>query len=163
MEDYNKVFMNLSQRIENDVIKLVIIDNIQSVGDNFIKADGNVDFIERSNFLLKHAKNLKKLAHQYNLVVLILNNVSSDVNGNAGDPTRGFFQEKRTNVQPALGLLWSNCVNERIWLKKKGHHGHTGGGPGFDNVNRAMVIDKSCYLRRNEMDFEVYPGGVRGR
>lgn len=98
LEDYNKVFMNLSQRIENDVIKLVIIDNIQSVGDNFIKADGNVDFIERSNFLLKHAKNLKKLAHQYNLVVIILNNVSSDVNGNAGDPTRGFFQEKRTNV-----------------------------------------------------------------
>lgn len=97
----------------------MIIDNIQSVGDNFIKADGQVDFIERSNFLLKHSKNLKKLAYQYNLVILILNNVTSDVNGNAGDPTRGFFQEKRNNVQPALGLLWSNCVNERICLKKR--------------------------------------------
>ena len=66
-------------------------------------------------------------------------------------------------MQPALGLLWSNCINERIWLKKKGQHGHTGGGGGFDVVHRAMVIDKSSYLRRNEIDFEVHPGGVRGR
>lgn len=28
LDDYNKVFMSLSQRIENDVIKLIIIDNI---------------------------------------------------------------------------------------------------------------------------------------
>jgi len=55
---------------------------------------------------------------------VILNNVTQDVNGNAGDPTRGFFQEKRNNVQPSLGLLWSNCVNERICLKKR----NAGGG-----------------------------------
>ena len=36
LEDYNKVFMNLSQRIESDKMKLLIIDNIQSVADNFI-------------------------------------------------------------------------------------------------------------------------------
>ena len=85
--------------------------------------------------MLKHSKALKKLAYQFNLVIVIINNVSSDVNGNAGDPTRGFFQEKRNNMQPALGLLWSNCVNERICLKKKS----TGGGNsiGFgDNVKR---------------------------
>lgn len=159
LEDYNKVFINLSQRIENEHIKLVIIDNIQSVGDNFIKTDGNVDYIERSNFLLKHSKNLKKLAYQYNLVIIILNNVTSDVNGNAGDPTRGFFQEKRNNVQPSLGLLWSNCVNERICLKKR-----SGAGGGFsDNVKRTIVIEKSSYLRRNEIEFEVNQGGVRGK
>jgi RecA/RadA recombinase len=47
---------------------------------------------------LKHSKALKKLAYQFNLVIVIINNVSSDVNGNAGDPSRGFFQEKRNNV-----------------------------------------------------------------
>ena len=161
LEDYNKVFINLAQRIENERIKLVIIDNIQSVGDNFIKADGQVDFIERSNFLLKHSKNLKKIAYQYNLIILILNNVTSDVNGNQGDPSRGFFQEKRNAVQPSLGLLWSNCVNERICLKKRSHGG---GGSGFgDNVKRTMMIDKSAFLRRNEINFEVHAGGVRGK
>lgn len=160
LEDYSKVFINLSQRIENEHIKLVIIDNIQSVGDNFIKTDGNVDYIERSNFLLKHSKNLKKLSYQYNLMIIILNNVTSDVNGNQGDPTRGFFQEKRNAVQPSLGLLWSNCINERICLKKRSAHGGAGYG---DNVKRTMSIEKSSYLRRNEIEFEVYNGGVRGR
>lgn len=126
------------------------------MGDNFIKTDGNVDYIERSNFLLKHSKNLKKLAYQYNLVIIILNNVTSDVNGNAGDPSRGFFQEKRNNVQPSLGLLWSNCVNERICLKKKAAHGG-------DNCKRTMMIDKSSFLRRNDIEFEVHQGGVRGK
>ena len=119
---------------------MVIIDNIQSVGDNFIKADGQVDYIERSNFLLKHSKNLKKLAYQFNLIIIILNNVTSDVNGNQGDPTRGFFQEKRNTVQPSLGLLWSNCINERIALKKKSAHGGGGGSFG-ENVKRSMAID----------------------
>ena len=119
------------------------------MGDNFIKTDGNVDYIERSNFLLKHSKNLKKLAYQYGLVILILNNVTSDVNGNAGDPSRGFFQEKKNNVQASLGLLWSNCINERICLKKKAH-----GGYGND-VKRQICIEKSSYLRRMQIDFEV--------
>ena len=95
------------------------------------------------------------------MIILILNNVTSDVNGNQGDPSRGFFQEKRNAVQPSLGLLWSNCVNERICLKKRSHGG---GGSGFgDNVKRTMMIDKSAYLRRNEMNFEVHAGGVRGK
>ncbi len=56
-------------------------------------------------------------------------------------------------MQPSLGLLWSNCVNERICLKKKSAHGGSGFG---DNVKRSMVIDKSAYLKRNEIEFEVH-------
>ena len=84
-------------------------------------------------------------------MIIILNNVTSDVNGNNGDPTRGFFQEKRNNVQASLGLLWSNCINERICLKKKSHGSSAYG----DNVKRTMVIEKSSYLRKNDMEFEV--------
>ena len=65
-------------------------------------------------------------------------------------------------MQPALGLLWSNCVNERICLKKKSSGG--GNSIGFgDNVKRHVFIEKSSYLRRNEIEFEVYIGGVRGK
>jgi hypothetical protein len=59
-----------------------VVDNIQAVADHFIKSDGAVDFIERSNFLIKHAKNLKKLAYQSNLVILLLNNATSDISSN---------------------------------------------------------------------------------
>ena len=51
IEDYNKIFLNLTQRVQQENIKLVIIDNIHSVCDNFIKADGQTDFLERSKFI----------------------------------------------------------------------------------------------------------------
>jgi len=47
-------------------------------------------------------------------------------------------------------------------LKKRAAHGGGGAGFGNDNVKRTMQIDKSSYLRRNEIGFEVHPGGVRG-
>jgi hypothetical protein len=40
--------------LHRENIKFVIVDNIHSVCENFIKGDGTVDYIERSNFLLKH-------------------------------------------------------------------------------------------------------------
>lgn len=60
-------------------IKLVIIDNILTVCDYFIKADGTVDFFERAHFLVSHSRKLKKLAYNHNLIVVILNNVVADV------------------------------------------------------------------------------------
>ena len=56
MDEYTKVFINLAARVEQEQIKLVIIDNMHSVCDNFIKPDGNVDYIERSAFILRHVK-----------------------------------------------------------------------------------------------------------
>lgn len=36
----------------------------------------------------------------------------------------GFFERnKGQNIVPSLGLLWSNCINERMALKKKGSYG----------------------------------------
>lgn len=67
-------------RIGQEKTRLIVIDNILAVCDNFIKADGQVDFIERSNFLLKHTKQLKRLAYDHNLVIVILNNVVADMN-----------------------------------------------------------------------------------
>jgi hypothetical protein len=49
--------------LEHKSLRLLIVDNILAVCDNFIKADGQVDFLERSAFLLKHTKQLKRLAY----------------------------------------------------------------------------------------------------
>ena len=56
MDEYSKVFINLAARVEQEQIKLVVIDNMHSVCDNFIKPDGSVDYIERSSFMLRHVK-----------------------------------------------------------------------------------------------------------
>ncbi len=39
----------------------------------------NYDTLERKNFLLKTNQILKKYAHQYNLSILVLNNMSSNI------------------------------------------------------------------------------------
>ena len=48
IDEYLKLFINLAARIDEQQIKLVIIDNIHAVCENFIKQDGQVDYIERA-------------------------------------------------------------------------------------------------------------------
>ena len=154
LDDYYKVFLNLSTRIQHDQTKLIVIDNILAVCDNFIKADGQVDFIERSNFLLKHTKQLKRLSYDHNLVVVVLNNVVADMSGQQAK--NGFFGNKSSNVVPSLGLMWSNCINERLGLRQKRGHGST-------DVKRTMSVEKSSFMRRSDLDFEINQQGIRGK
>ena len=58
----------------------MIIDNIHNLCDNFIKAEGTIDFVERSKFIQKHAKTLKALAYKHDLTLIIMNNVVAEVN-----------------------------------------------------------------------------------
>jgi hypothetical protein len=53
LDEYQRLFMNFESRVNVDNIKLIVIDNIHTVCDNFMKADGSIDYIERYNFLLK--------------------------------------------------------------------------------------------------------------
>lgn len=89
----------------------------------------------------------------------MLNNVVADVPVVGQDPGagKGFFEHKSRgqNVAPSLGMLWSNCINERICLRKKGGYGAN------QDVKRSMVIEKSSFMRKNEVDFEITVAGVR--
>ena len=131
-----------------------MIDNILAVCDNFIKADGQVDFLERSSFLQKHTKQLKRLAVDYNMVIVVLNNVVADLSQGNSNKGQGFFQKGQV-VMPALGLMWSNCINERIGLRKKIASGN--------EVKRVITIDKSAFMRRSDIEFEISAQGIRGR
>ena len=54
LEDYNKIFSSLSDEVSKEGIKLVVIDNIASVCDHFIRNDSSMvstDYIERAAFL----------------------------------------------------------------------------------------------------------------
>lgn len=143
IEEYNRLFINLPARTDEQQYKLVVIDNIHEVCANFIQPDGQVDYLERSKFMLKHSKQLKRLAWDFGLVVVILNNVVADVNHDGAQ--KGFFENKSRgqSIVPSLGLNWSNCINERIALKKRNATSHS-------EVKRTIVIEKSAYMRRNE-------------
>lgn len=142
------MFINLAARVDEQTIKLVIIDNIHAVCENFIKQDGTVDYIERAQFMYRHSKQLKRLAWDFKLVVVILNNVVADVNHDGAN--KGFFENRSRgqHIVPSLGLNWANCINERIALKKKA-------GTSNVEVKRTIAIEKSSYMRRNDLEFEI--------
>ena len=156
IDEYNKLFIDLAARVEEQQIRLVVIDNIHSVCENFIKQDGTVDYIERAQFIYRHSKQLKRLAWDFNLVIVILNNVVADVNHDGAN--KGFFENRSRgqSIVPSLGLNWSNSINERIALKKRA-------GSSNVDVKRIIVIEKSSYMRRNELDFEIVAQGLRGK
>ncbi len=58
---------------------------------------------------------------------------------------------------PSLGLQWTNCVNERICLRRKGTNA--------DNMRRTIAIEKSSYMKKYEggLDFEINNMGLKGR
>ena len=156
IDEYERLFKNLHARMDEEKIKLIVIDNIHSVCDNFIKSDGQVDYIERSQFMNRHSKQLRSLAYDFKVVVIILNNVVADVNHDGAN--KGFFENRSRgqSIVPSLGMNWTNCINDRIALKKKG-------GSSNIDVKRSIVIEKSSYMRRSEMDFEIVPQGIRGK
>ena len=106
--------------------------------------------------MYRHSKQLKRLAWDYKLVVVILNNVVADVSHDGAN--KGFFENRSRgqSIVPSLGLNRSNCINERIALKKKA-------GSSNVEVKRTIVIEKSSYMRRNELDFEIVAQGLRGK
>ena len=58
-------------------------------------------------------------------------------------------------MQASLGLLWTNCVNDRIILKKRGNTA--------DNMKRTMNVEKSSYMRRSDLEFEITNSGIKGK
>lgn len=73
----------------------------------------------------------------------------------SSDASKGFFDGKKGGITPSLGLQWTNCINERINLKRK--------GTSSEYMKRTMVIEKSSYMRKSELDLEITNQGVKGK
>ena len=113
-KDELKIYLNdLQKKLEaHEPIKLLIIDSITAVCYSFVGEGNKVDRLERASFLLTLVNTLKKLAFQYNLAVIVINNTIGDVEQSGPIPG--------ANSIPALGILWSNSINQRIFLTRKG-------------------------------------------
>eukprot|EP00121_Abeoforma_whisleri_P001779 Awhi_evm1s1590 len=105
--------------------------------------------VQRSAILHHFATELKKLSHEYQVAVVLINQVSDQFNDSMSNYNQLNFglKESMGKVAPALGLSWSNFVNVRIGLKKEQKY--------FEDVignNRATRDDSDNNDDRNDLD-----------
>jgi hypothetical protein len=77
---------------------------------------------DRTELLFQISSLLRKYADEFNLVVVVTNQIMDAVNsdGAATGHTGGLFlHSSGREVIPALGLAWANCVNTRVFLSKE--------------------------------------------
>ena len=83
---------------------------------------------DRTELLFRISSLLRKYADEFNLVIVVTNQIMDAVNGDgaaAGHTGGLLLHSSGREVIPALGLAWANCVNTRIFLSKEtiGHRG----------------------------------------
>ena len=78
----------LQTKINDEDLKLIIIDDISSIAEEFIdatKPEVAVNYFERANFYTEHSANLKKLAYKHNVCIIALNTVVTDMMGSGSE------------------------------------------------------------------------------
>lgn len=135
-------------------VSLLIIDSLASL----CRVEYGVHQIaERASALWKIASQLKQLASQSNLAVIVVNQVSDafkadDFSSSDSSSEMPTFLEGR---KPALGLAWAHCINQRISLYKLGS---------FRSVSSsASSASSSSSSSVSSASLDVGGGAKRGR
>lgn len=103
--------LNRLERLEEDIIStgagLIILDSVASVVRKEFDTTLPGNLMHRSNLLVHEASTLKYLAHQFNIPVVLTNQITTHVRGEGSEVDSGF-------VTAALGNTWSHAVNTRL-------------------------------------------------
>lgn len=130
---------------KNSNIRLIIIDSIAAL---YRVEFGINDTIKRSESLFKLASFLRNLADEYDICVIIINQVSAVINDNL----EGIF--KKDKVIPTLGLSWSHCINMRIMISRTFKKDEK-----FGTI-RKMEVLFSPYSESNFEEFYIDESGI---
>ncbi|XP_061785364.1 DNA repair protein RAD51 homolog 2 isoform X1 [Nerophis lumbriciformis] len=107
--------LNRLERLEEIIIStgagLIILDSVASVVRKEFDTTLPGNLIHRSNMLGKEATMLKYLAHQFNIPVVLTNQITTHIGHQDSRPTA----EKDCGfVTTALGNTWSHSINTRF-------------------------------------------------
>ncbi|CAM9314262.1 unnamed protein product, partial [Chrysoparadoxa australica] len=106
VDDQLHIIINeLPPLIAKHGVKLVIVDSMSALFRSGL-GSGRQAIHVRSDMLLRMAQAMKQMNENQNCVFVVVNQVSAQMGGGS-----------RQN-QPALGLLWSNCINSRYMLHR---------------------------------------------
>jgi len=106
---------DLPVRLENHQVAIIVLDSIADLyrlgnGDETDSCSSMVTSVgvltRRSSVFFEIAKILRGLSHRYRIPVLVINQVSSDLN------------RPGSTAGPSLGMSWANCVNASYFLRR---------------------------------------------
>lgn len=101
------LFVDLPQALEKgENVRLVILDPVSGLVNEAFMEDVETGVSARALYLTRQALVLKHLSSKYQFITLLINTLATDVQTGA--------------VRAALGLTWSNLVNERIRASRDG-------------------------------------------
>eukprot|EP01084_Bolivina_argentea_P245656 411217_1 len=161
------LFALLPKQVELNNVKLIVLDSIAT----FYRLKTN--YIHRAKEMNKTCQHLRKLSYQYNMIVVLINQVTdvfpNDILFNAS--SFGSIKSSNRKVKPSLGLAWSNIINTRIMLarntvcydiKETDHANETYLKQTNSKIIRQIHIIFSPYLAKQWINFEINQNGIKG-
>ncbi|XP_065183225.1 DNA repair protein XRCC3-like [Sycon ciliatum] len=154
-DDLDKVVSHrLPALIAGRRVRLVILDSIAAVA----RAEfGLGDESDRAEYLTNIGLQLRQFSVEHAVAVVIVNQVSAVIDGSIGDD--------EDDVQPALGLTWSDMVATRVLLSRDepvteeaDEHAAAASAP---EVPRQLQVIFSPYLPQNSIHFVVQETGIQ--
>lgn len=141
--------LNRLDRLEEDIIStkagLVILDSVASVVRKEFDTTLPGNLATRANLLSEEASTLKYLAHQFNIPVVLTNQITTHF-GHGGSDTPG--EEGSGLVTAALGNTWSHTVNTRLIVQY------------VDARQRQIVIAKSPVAPYAVLNYTIQKEGI---
>lgn len=136
--------LNRLDTLEEDIISsgagLIILDSVASVVRKEFDTTLPGNLMHRSDLLGHKASTLKYLAHQFNLPVVLTNQITTHLGGH-GSEDAGF-------VTAALGNTWSHSVNTRLILQY------------VDSHQRQILIAKSPVAPFAVLNYTIEKQGI---
>ncbi|XP_061126158.1 DNA repair protein RAD51 homolog 2 isoform X2 [Syngnathus typhle] len=133
------------ERLEEIIIStragLIILDSVASVVRKEFDTTLPGNLVHRSNLLGKEASTLKYLAHQFNIPVVLTNQITTHIGNQANEGDSGF-------VTAALGNTWSHIVNTRFIIQY------------LDGFKRQLLVAKSPVAPFAVLNYTIEKEGI---
>ncbi|CAD8064703.1 unnamed protein product [Paramecium sonneborni] len=128
MDEY--IYEQLPTLLEQYQFKLIIIDNITTY---LQEIQLTLNQMQKTSILKKFSNHFRKLAKKHNIAVVFVNNVVTSTQNN--------------KLYPSLGQKWSEMIDERIQVEKKG-------------LIRHFRIDISHRVALDDAAFTIQESGI---
>jgi hypothetical protein len=138
----------VSQLIQQEGIAFIVLDSI--AGPLRV-----CDTREQKAFIAEIDKSIRRLIHTYGMVIIVTNQATASL-GTSNLASREISSPEwpalLRNCSPALGLFWSNCVDNRLYIERRSE------GP---SPTRSLFLIRSSTHKPFSCTMEIHANTIK--